>query len=104
MGWALAKLSISTDGLLCGVGCGFFAEEGQLVLHGSELTAALEFVAQEERETGPHGPPGQVPEDGGKHGVVDLAAREDGAGVLGAPPADGHEGDGDVDRGEDGEN
>ena len=37
------------------------------------------------------------------HGWLDLVHPQDRGGVLGAPPSDGHEDDGDVDAGEDGE-
>ncbi len=50
--------------------------------------------------------PARFQEEGGEHRGIDAgvrAAAEDRGGVLGAPPADGHVDDGDVNRGEDGE-
>ena len=71
------------------------------------LAAAFDGVTEAEDEGSPHGPGGEVPENSGVHGGIDAGvctAAEDGSGVLGAPPADGHEADGDVDGSEDGQN
>ena len=78
--------------------------EGGVLL--GDLAAALKGEAEGDDEDAPHGPAGEVPEEGGHHGGVDAgvgASAEDRSGVLGAPPADGHVDDGHVDGGEDGE-
>ena len=71
-----------------------------------DLTATLKGEAEGDEEDAPHGPSGEVPEEGGHHSGIDAGVRasaKDRSGVLSAPPADGHVDDGHVDGGEDGE-
>jgi hypothetical protein len=83
---------------------GFYGLKGGFLL--GELATAFEGEAEEQDEDAPDAPACEVPEEGREHGGVHArvgAAAEDRSGVLGAPPADGHVDDRDIDGGEDGE-
>ena len=83
---------------------GFDGAEGELLL--VELAAAFDGEAEEHDEDAEHEPSGHVPEHGRVHAGIEagvFSATKDGGGVLGAPPADGHEDDRDIDAGEDSE-